>query len=363
MKKNNSSNPIATMSPLEVERLSLVQKYIETGEFTNGTEIGAALGVQRQAVYAYIGALQRLGHPIEWDSKKNCYFYKEKVAPIVPVPITESEVTTLHLLKSLSDVVRGTPMEKGFKSGLKKFFDSLSTDLSLKMRRLHDAISFHSTGETIVDQEFFNTLVQSIIHRDELTMGYQKAGPGEKPSHREIHVHQVVKVDSNWYFFAYIPAENKMKTFFISRRIQSLVRSGKKFRRQKFNVKEQLKTSFGIRTSDKLYKVRILCSPKIADYIREKIWPAQKDLIELPDGSVELHLEVSHLDEVKRFVVSWFGEATVLDPIELEEGVLVAGQKIAEAQMRRKEERLRQEQAAIGKVLNAEQGLSAPPAA
>ena len=101
----------------------------------------------------------------------------------------------------------------------------------------------------------------------------EQAGPGEKPSEREIHVHQVVKVDSNWYFFAYIPAENKMKTFFSSRRIQSLVRTGKKFQRQKFDVKEHLRTSFGIRTSDKLYKVRILCSPKIADYIREKIWP------------------------------------------------------------------------------------------
>jgi predicted DNA-binding transcriptional regulator YafY len=55
----------------------------------------------------------------------------------------------------------------------------------------------------------------------------------------------------------------------------------------------------------------------VADYIREKRWHPSQTLRELPDGGVELRLQLSSLTEVQRWILSWGGRARWLSPPEL----------------------------------------------
>ena len=56
-----------------------------------------------------------------------------------------------------------------------------------------------------------------------------------------------------------------------------------------------------------------------ADYVREQKWHESQLLRELKGGGVELKL--ASLAEIERWVLSWGGDAKVLKPRELVDGV------------------------------------------
>ena len=69
-------------------------------------------------------------------------------------------------------------------------------------------------------------------------------------------------------------------------------------------------------------------APRAADYIREKKWHPSQTLRDLKDGGAELTMSLSSLAEVQRWVLSWGGEAKVLQPRELAEAVKTAAKRI-----------------------------------
>ena len=75
-----------------------------------------------------------------------------------------------------------------------------------------------------------------------------------------------------------------------------------------------LRDSFGVVSGQGEFQVIIRFDSYAADYIREKRWHPSQQLRELKDGRVELRLKLSSLQEVRRWVLSWEGEATVVQP-------------------------------------------------
>jgi predicted DNA-binding transcriptional regulator YafY len=53
-------------------------------------------------------------------------------------------------------------------------------------------------------------------------------------------------------------------------------------------------------------------------------------LRDLPDGGVELTLKLSSLSEIQRWVLSWGGEAKVLQPPELAQAVRESARRMLE---------------------------------
>ena len=66
----------------------------------------------------------------------------------------------------------------------------------------------------------------------------------------------------------------------------------------------------------------------VADYIREKRWHDSQELVELKDGGVELRLKLSSLEEIERWVLSWGGNAVVIEPPALGDLVRHSAEKI-----------------------------------
>jgi predicted DNA-binding transcriptional regulator YafY len=105
--------------------------------------------------------------------------------------------------------------------------------------------------------------------------------------------------------------------------------TGKSFERpRKFSLEKRLRDSFGVHSGEGEFEIIIRFDPRVADYIREKKWHESQQLTELDGGGVELKLKLSGLAEVQRWVLSWGGDATVLQPKELADGVQSAAERI-----------------------------------
>lgn len=67
--------------------------------------------------------------------------------------------------------------------------------------------------------------------------------------------------------------------------------------------------------------IRVAFAKGAAPYIRERLWHPTQRLRDLPDGRLELTLQVADTQEVRRFLLGWGAQAEVLQPIAMREAL------------------------------------------
>ena len=109
---------------------------------------------------------------------------------------------------------------------------------------------------------------------------------------------------------------------FVPARMESATITGRKFKRpDSFSLDQHLEGAFGSFSSDESYDIRIRFTKAAAPFIREKTWHPTQKLKELKNGCVEISLKLSHLIDIRRWILGWGGQAKVLAPAELLESV------------------------------------------
>jgi predicted DNA-binding transcriptional regulator YafY len=328
MKKNRViKNRPASVSRLRLERLIAIQEYIAAGKFPNARHLAEKCDVKRDTIYDDIWYMtHRLNHPIEFDQRKNGYFYAREFKPLIAPHATEAEVEALHLLECVCELLKDIPHATSVKKTLQKITASMA-NASSSYKNWKNIVSFVTSVESVFDPQYFDVVFKSAVHQEELEMLYLKAGKGKKVEKRTIQVHHLAKIGPEWFIFALDAVSGKMRTF-IPSRIKSVQKTGNNFKRQPFCLKERLKHSFHIFDGDKIQDVLIEFNELVADFIRDKKRRCQQGLRELDNGGVELHLRLSSLGEVHRWILEYGGDAIPTQPLELEEMLLQSGRKI-----------------------------------
>jgi predicted DNA-binding transcriptional regulator YafY len=332
MKTNNKrTRQSQNVSRVRFDRLIRLQNLILEGKHPTTEKLAVELEVSPEVLRKDIYFLvNERGHPIDFDHRKNRFYYTTKFTPLVAEHVTEDEIEALHMLESALELLKQIPHASAAQSALQKVINTLSKSVDYPKER-KSLISFHTADECIFPAETFDFMFKSAVHQEEVEVGYQKAGHKQPIERRTLHLHHLAKINSEWFMFAYEPAIRKFRTF-IPARIRSIKKTGNKFKRKRFSIKERLKHSFEVFDGDELFEVKIVFSPKVADYIREKRWGGQQGLRELGDGRVELHLRLSSLHEVHRWIMKWNGEAVVTNPPQLEDMIIESGRRIAAEQ-------------------------------
>src|SRR5919106_564379 len=90
-----------------------------------------------------------------------------------------------------------------------------------------------------------------------------------------------------------------------------------------FDPDRWLAHSWGIWSSDTTPPVRIHLrfDPSVAHRVREAVWHRSQELVELPDGGVELSVTVAGIVEIRPWILSWGDAVEVLAPPELRDSV------------------------------------------
>jgi proteasome accessory factor B len=229
--------------------------------------------------------------------------------------ITEGELVALIVAERALQQYRGTSFEKPLLSALKKMEQALPDSISFNFADVEQSISFSTRVEPILDLKIFDTLAKAVAQRQQLELHYRK--PGQPAEKRLVDAYHLANINGEWYLFAYDHARKDLRTF-VPARIQSVKPTGKTFERtQKFSLEKRLRDSFGVHSGEGEFDVVIRFNARAADYIREKKWHPSQTLRDLKDGGAELKMKLSSLAEVQRWVLSWGGDAKVLQPREL----------------------------------------------
>ncbi|HEX4342450.1 MAG TPA: WYL domain-containing protein [Verrucomicrobiae bacterium] len=294
-----------------------IHQAIQSGKFPNAGTLAREFEVSNKSVHRDIEFMRdRMELPIAYDAVRGGYHYTEDVNSFPTMQITEGEVVALVVAEKALQQYRGTSFEKPLLSAIKKMEQSLPDTISLDLADLHQTISFRTRAEPILNLEIFDVLAKATAHRRQLELTYRK--PGSKQSEtRLVDPYHLANINGEWYLFAYDHGREDIRTF-VPARMQSVKQTGKTFSRpQKFSLEERLRDSFGVHSGKGVHDVVIRFNPRVADLIREKKWHASQELRELKNGHLELRLKLSSLIEIERWVLSWGGDATVIQPREL----------------------------------------------
>ena len=311
-----------------LERMMRIHSALKSGTFPNTTTLARELEVSTKSIQRDLEFMRdRLELPLEYDARRFGYHYTKEVGAFPTLQITEGELFALLVAEKALQQYRGTPFERPLLSAFKKMASSLPDTVSLNLSDWENTISFRTSAEPILNLEVFDTLAKATTRRQQLTLHYRKPG-GRAAEPRVVDPYHLANINGEWFLFAYCHLRRDIRTF-VPARIVSLAPTGQTFvRPQKFSLDRRLRDSFGVHSAEGEFAVVLHFNELVAGLIREKRWHPSQQLRELKHGGVELRLTLSSLVEIRRWVLSWGGDATVVQPPELAAAVRAAAEKI-----------------------------------
>lgn len=302
-------------------RMTRIHKQLVEERYPNCSSLAKAIEVSSKTIQRDIEYMRdQLALPIEYEGSKHGFCYTEPVTSFPTIPATEGEVLALFVAQKALEQYRGTPFEQPLAKAFGKLSQVLQDEMSVNLGELASALSFHHTGRAITSMEIFQTVNKALMESRELKFSYKKLN-GNRAERRHVQPCHLASIDGQWYLFAHDLKRDDIRTFVLGR-IQSVPESGKHFEKPKdFSLGARLMGSFGVFTGEGNYRVRIEFSAGVAQLVRERQWHASQKLKDLPDGGLELSLQLDSLEEIERWVLSWGGHAKVLGPLKLKQQV------------------------------------------
>jgi proteasome accessory factor B len=150
---------------------------------------------------------------------------------------------------------------------------------------------------------------------------------GNKPEQRTVHPYHVGQIEHGWYLLAYDPARKAVRTFALQRITHLTMLKTKFVRDPRFNARDHLGGGFGVWSyageEKRKHEVHIRFEGYAARIVGERQWHLTQAIRKLKaDGSViEFQADLSGLEEITRWVLSWGSKAKVLGPPELKKRV------------------------------------------
>ena len=315
-KQLHARTPIARMLRIHTEVLA--------GKYPNCSRLAGKIEVSTKTIQRDIDYMRyQLGMPLEYDSREHGYHYTEPVTSFPTIPATEGELLALFVAQKALGQYRGTPFEAPLARAFAKLAEVMDNEVTVDLNELSTALSFHHTGVAVTRMEIFEKVTKALVEKRELEFAYRKLN-SQRPERRRVQPYHLASIDGQWYLFANDLVRKDIRTFVISR-IQEVPTMGKAFTRPKdFSLADRLMGSFGVFKGTGNYRVQIAFDPFSAQLIRERNWHPSQKLEALPDGGVELTLQLDSLEEVERWILSWGCHARVTGPPALKKRVRAA---------------------------------------
>lgn len=277
------------------------------------------LGCKRRTVYRDLEALQLAGFPFytETVNRKSIWRLLDTDQNPIPVPFNITEMLALYFSRGMLKVLKDTVFYDALENLFQKIKSTLPPALIDTLHQIEDSLqvgprpykAYGSHGE-IIEQVNNATLRKCILK----IVYYSMSRKSE--TRRKVAPYKVWYFNETFYLIGYCMLRKDIRMFALDR-IKSIQETKEPFTvPDTFSLEGYLKGSFGVFTGDPI-SVNIWFSPRVAGYIKEKVWHESQEIQENEDGSVLFSAMVAGTAEIKFWVMQWGANARVLAPKSL----------------------------------------------
>ena len=314
----------------QTERLYWIDRQIHDECYPNADDVAHEFGVSRRTAFADRDHLvDHLNAPLKYDRGRGGWFYTEKTFTLPSHLITLSETETLRrsLLTAReylapSDAAQALELATRLAQTLPLLTETISESVGGAIRPVAD-ISASS--------ELLDACRRGVGERRRLRLLYYSAHRNEV-TERIVQPYHLLYWQGEPYLIAWCEWRQDFRDFFLGRvREYRLLSAEAPFvRNHAFDVKAYLQPGFALRHGEDLVTVRVRFTSYQARWIRERRYHPSQQTHDLPDGSLEMTLQVAGTFEIKRWLLGYGAEVEVLEPKALRVDVAAEAKKLSE---------------------------------
>ncbi len=308
-------------------RVMEIHKIIRAGRYPNCSTMAKEIEVTPKTIQRDVSFMRdQLGMPLEYHPIKHGYYYTQAVHEFPMLHLSRNDLVALFLARHALEPLRGTRLEKMLAESFMKIAGACPGEVSIQWHELDSAFSVKAAGVLPADVTLFGDLLDAVRACREVSFDYHKL-TGNEPEQRTVHPYHVGQIEHGWYLLAYDLARKAVRTFALQRITNLSMLKTKFVRDPRFNARDHLGGGFGVWSyageEKQTHEVHIRFEGYAARVVAERQWHATQAIRKLKaDGSViEFQADLSGLEEITRWVLSWGGKAKVLGPTELKKRV------------------------------------------
>ena len=311
--------------------LMKIDQSIRNGEYPNANKLNKKWGTEfsRSTFGRYIRTLQDdYEAPVEYDFKKNGYYYTDNTFFLKHVMLKEGELLTLSTILPLLEQYKNTPMEESYRKLMTKLIEMLPENITVDSALINNEVHFISDPITKLEDGVFENVLKATKTHMTLEMEYKTAQNKDYEVRRFDPYHMICQKGS-WYVLGYSYHAEAIRLYAMPR-IRNCKITKDKFKIPKdFKLSDHIDVQIGAwGNSGEKFKVEIEFVKGLKTYVMERTWHKGQTIKENKDGSVYLSFETNQLGQVVSWVMSFTGGAKVLNPPELKQRVADAAREI-----------------------------------
>lgn len=285
----------------------------------SAAQISARLGVPVRTVYRDLEAIHEAGFPIYNDREdKNSYWkFVEGFRADLPLPLTTTELMSLHMSRDILRVFEGTV----FQESIESLFDKVQASLSPETIRYLENISkrFRVGLAPTKDYRAFRNQISALsdatAQKKRVEISYKALSTGEE-SKRTVDPYQVWAMNGCFYLIGYCHLRGTVRTFAMER-IKDFKAVDEFFEMpSEFSLEDYLHSAFRVMRGQP-ERVKVWFRQSAAQVVKERIWHPTQEIREQEDGSLVVTLEVPINHEVTSWILGFGRAAVVLNPSSL----------------------------------------------
>ncbi|MCW5934931.1 MAG: WYL domain-containing protein [Fimbriimonadia bacterium] len=303
------------------ERIVWLHGQIQAKTYPNSKSLHEKFGVKERTAYRDVEFLKyHLNAPLEFDRKRNGFYYTDESFTLPAVWMTEGELMVIYLAEKVLRQYAGAIYEQELKSAFAKLCACLPQSISVNLNAIASDISIDPGPAREVETETYKQLVEAIRERRSVEIIHYSAERNET-TQRVVDPYHLHNQFGDWNLIAYDHLRKDMRNFALSR-IRSIAKTNQRFEvHPDFNRETYLANQFWGYHSANPIEVVARFDPYQARWIREKQWPGEQCKEESEDGSLLLTFHAHHQEAAMRWLMQYGSHVQVLQPQELADAI------------------------------------------
>ncbi len=301
----------------------IIQILISAKKGRSVSDLADQLETNPRSVYRDLEALQIAGFPVynEREGNKNLWLILNIAKKEIPIPFTITELMALYFGRDMLKVLKNTVFHDSLESVLQKIKVTMAPEIINYLERLEESLEvgprpykeyghfkqiMEGVNQAIINKQFIQIIYYTISRKVE--------------TRRKVAPYKLWFFDETFYLIGFCEMRKTVRIFALDRIREFCVLDDFFKIPAGFDLDDFMKDSFGVFHGEPI-NVKIRFAPKIAEYIKEKVWHGTQEIIEQNDGSILFTAKVAGIQEIKFWVLRWGAAATVIEPALLRDEI------------------------------------------
>ena len=300
----------------EVIRQWTILRELEASRRLTIDDMAEKTGVTTRTIRRDLEALQSAGFPLfdeTHDGKKYWVLEQKAFRRLDTTGFTFAELSALYFSRTLVECLAATPFQQDVSSA----FDRLAAALTPGMRQFLDRLPLVIQAKAgpgaypgaARGKEIAQLLDATLQHRRAVMRYHSFSSDREKEY--LVEPYRVVFAQGALYVVAFVPEYGQTRTFALDR-IKALSVTEDHFEPVEAE-EDAFAHSLGVHQGVP-EQIGIDFEPRIARYVRERVWHASQEVQDRPDGGIRLTMSVSNDFALRSWILGFGALARVISP-------------------------------------------------